>query len=206
MVQVIDFPTLETNAPSNIKRKVPRRKPNADYRSREYLTEDEVGAMLKAVSGRNVQRDKLLILMLYRHGLRLQEATNLRWSDVDLRHARLHVHRLKNGLNTAHPIQGDTLRLLRAVRRRERSQEFVFVSERGSTMAPSAVRYVVRKAGNTAGLKAAHPHQLRHGCGYHLANNGVDTRAIQEYLGHKSITHTTRYTQLNSKRFVGLWD
>jgi len=52
---------------------------------------------------------------------------------------------------------------------------------------------------------AVHPHMLRHACGFKLANDGVDTRALQHYLGHKSIQHTVRYTELSPDRFKNFW-
>ena len=185
---------------------VPTRKKNVEYRSREYLTEREVDRMLKAVSGRHPVRDKLAILLMYRHALRVSELLDLRWSDIDRDKARLNVRRKKNGLDTVHPIQGATMRLLRQWRRQVDGDHYVFLSERGAPMASGAVRYLVRNAGERAKIPlAVHPHMLRHGCGYYLANQGIDTRAIQEYMGHASITNTTRYTQLAANRFDGFW-
>ena len=206
MAEVLDFTACPIGTPTDVKRKVPQRRRNKDYRTREYLTEDEVNRMLACVSGRYPKRDKLITLAAYRHGLRVSELTALRFSEVDLKNARLHVRRLKNGLDSTHPLQGDVLRLLRAAQRAQDYPEYVFLSERGAPLTGSSVRYMVRKAGDKAGLTAVHPHQLRHRCGYYFANKGVDTRAIQEYLGHRSITHTNKYTQLAANRFVGLWD
>ena len=131
--------------------------------------------------------------MAYRHGLRVKELLQLTWQDTDFKKARLNVRRVKNGLNTTHPIQGYTLRLLCQLKRITNHDTFVFVTERGSPMTPSTIRYIVRKVADAAGLKTAvHPHMLRHGTGYYLANKGVGTRTIQEYLGHKNIEHTAR--------------
>ena len=70
----------------------------------------------------------------------------------------------------------------------------------------ATVRKIVARAGELAGLGfPVHPHMLRHACGYKLANDGHDTRAIQQYLGHKNITHTVRYTELSADRFNGFW-
>ncbi|MCM4604482.1 tyrosine-type recombinase/integrase, partial [Escherichia coli] len=52
---------------------------------------------------------------------------------------------------------------------------------------------------------AVHPHMLRHACGFALADNGVDTRLLQDYLGHRNIQHTVRYTASNAARFKGVW-
>lgn len=164
--------------------------------------------MLKAIgkTSRNPTRDKAIILMAYRHGLRVKELLALTWQDIDFKTARLNVRRAKNGLNTTHPIQGDVLRLLRQLRRESSHERYVFLSERRALLSASSVRSIVRRAGDAGKLGfPAHPHMLRHGCGYSLANKGVDTRTIQEYLGHRQISHTVRYTQLRADRFNGLW-
>ena len=70
-------------------------------------------------------------------------------------------------------------------------------------MAPRTVHYIVAKAGRDAGISfPCHSHQLRHACGFYLASQGVDTRAIQLYLGHKNIVHTAKYTDLAPGRFT----
>jgi type 1 fimbriae regulatory protein FimB/type 1 fimbriae regulatory protein FimE len=83
---------------------------------------------------------------------------------------------------------------------------FVFTSERGSPFTTAGFARMVERAGVEAkfGFKA-HPHMLRHACGFKLANDGVDTRTIQAYLGHKSIQHTVRYTELAPTRFKSLF-
>ena len=145
-----------------------------------------------------------MLLLAYRHGLRVSELVSLQWSQVDLKGALLHVYRRKNGVPSTHPLQGVTLRALR--RLRESSAAYVFMSERGAPLTPDAVRKIVQRAGKLAGLPfPAHPHMLRHACGYKLANAGHDTRAIQHYLGHKNIQHTVRYTQLSPQRFRDFW-
>jgi len=156
--------------------------------------------------GRHRSRDRTLILALYRHGLRVSEAIDLKWDQVDFKQAEMHVRRLKGGTPGVHPIKGDELRLLRKAKR-EYDSKFVFVSERGLPLSRSAVAAIVKRAGDNAeiGLKV-HPHMLRHACGYYLANKNVDTRTIQAYLGHRSIQHTVRYTELAPGRFSDLWD
>ena len=105
-----------------------------------------------------------------------------------------------------HPVKGDELRLLRKLKR-EYDSKFVFISERGLPLSRSAVAAIVKRAANNAEIGlAVHPHMLRHACGYYLANKNVDTRTIQAYLGHRSIQHTVRYTELAPGRFSDLWD
>lgn len=190
--------------------KSPPRKPrNADVRPREYLTEDEVQRLMQAArrTGRHGHRDATLILLSYRHALRVSEVISLQWHVIDLNHGRLHVHRRKAGVASVHPLRGPELRALRRLERESIKSSYVFVSERRGPLTDSAVRKLISRAGCLARLPfPVHPHMLRHGTGYKLANEGHDTRAIQQYLGHKNIQHTVRYTQLSSARFRNFWN
>lgn len=182
----------------------PRRRKNAATRTREYLTETEVGRLLTAAraSGRYGQRDEALVMLMFRHGLRVSEAVALRWDQVDLQAGLLAVTRRKNGQPSTHPLRGPELRSLRALRRDWPDSPYLFASERGGPMTDSNVRKLIARLGVAAKLSfPVHPHMLRHACGYKLANDGHDTRAIQHYLGHKNITHTVRYTELAPDRF-----
>jgi type 1 fimbriae regulatory protein FimE len=195
-------------APTLVNRKVPGRRKNADYRQREYLSEQEVEQVIKAAAdlGRHGARDGALVLLAYRHGLRVSELVALRWDQVDLTQGRLHVARRKNGMPSVHPLRGPELRALRRLQREYPETPYVFVSERQAPLTPDAVRKIVARAGRHAGLEfSIHPHMLRHATGYKLANDGQDTRAIQHYLGHKNIQHTTRYTELATDRFKNFW-
>ena len=190
--------------------KTPPKKPtNAERRSREYLTPDEVDQVIAAARkmGRHSSRDAALLLLMYRHGLRVAEAVALRWDAVNLRTGLLHVHRIKNGEPAVHPLRGPELRALRQLRRHYRDTPYLFVSERGGPLTARAVRHMVLRAGEAAGLTfPIHPHMLRHACGFYLANKGIDTRAIQQYLGHRNIQHTVRYTALTPHRFTDFWN
>ncbi|MBU6455307.1 MAG: tyrosine-type recombinase/integrase [Cyanobacteria bacterium REEB67] len=184
----------------------PIKRTNLESRSREYLTVDEVNLMIEAAKniGRHGPRDALLILMTYRHALRVSEAIDLKWDQADLAQGKLHVNRLKNGEPSVHYLEGDEIRALRKLRRSYPESVFIFPSERQGPLSASAVYKIVARAGAEAELSlSVHPHMLRHGKGYQLASEGVDTRAIQAYMGHKNIQHTVLYTQLNSKRFKG---
>jgi type 1 fimbriae regulatory protein FimB/type 1 fimbriae regulatory protein FimE len=186
----------------------PRRKTNAESRSREHLLPSEVDCLIKAAKqvGRHRHRDATLILLMYRHGLRVTEATSLRWDMVDLKQGLLHVNRLKNGVASTHPLRGVELRALRQLKRDYPDSPYLFVTERKSSLTTSTVRKMLARAGINAELPfPVHPHMLRHGCGYKLANEGHDTRSIQHYLGHRNIQHTVRYTELASCRFNDFW-
>ena len=98
------------------------------------------------------------------------------------------------------------MRALRRLQRESPGGPFLFVSERGAPFTTAGFAKLVERAGNAAGLAfKAHPHMLRHACGYALANAGHDTRALQAYLGHKNIQHTVRYTELAPTRFKDFW-
>jgi type 1 fimbriae regulatory protein FimB/type 1 fimbriae regulatory protein FimE len=200
---------LKIVAPNNENRKVtPTRVPNADLRTREYLTPAEIDRLIEACkASRYPQRDRTLILVVYRHGLRASEACDLEWSQVDFKAATLHVRRVKNGKPATHPIRGDELRALRKLRADQGPHtKFVFTSERGTPFTPDAINRQIKHIGERAKLGfPVHIHMLRHACGYALANAGHDTRAIQDYLGHRSIQHTVRYTELSPVRFKGFF-
>jgi type 1 fimbriae regulatory protein FimB/type 1 fimbriae regulatory protein FimE len=184
----------------------PKRRTYATTRSREYLTPDEVERLMEEArgSGRHGHRDATLILIAYRHGLRVSELVSLRWDQIDLKAGALHVNRLKNGSASVHPLRGPELRALRRLEREYPATPYVFVTERGGPMTDSNVRKMIARVGACLPFPV-HPHMLRHACGYKLANDGHDTRAIQQYLGHKNITHTVRYTELAPQRFAAFW-
>ena len=190
------------------RRKTPQRRPNAELRTREHLTAQEVERLIEAAKGnRHGHRDATMLLIAYRHGLRSSELVDLRWEQVDFASATLHVHRAKQGTPATHPIVGDELRALRRLQREQEPRSpFVFTSERGAPFTTAGFARMVERVGRAAGLPfKVHPHMLRHACGFALANKGHDTRALQAYLGHKNIQHTVRYTELAPTRFKNFW-
>jgi site-specific recombinase XerD len=176
-------------------------------RTREYLLPAEVDALITAAkSNRHGHRDAAMILTAYRHGLRVTELVDLRWSQVDFDNACLHINRVKNGVPSVHPIQGDELRALRKLQRESDNSEFVFVTERGAPFTRDGFAKMVARLGEAAGFQfGVHPHMLRHAAGYKLANDGHDTRSLQHYLGHRNIQHTVHYTELSPTRFKDFW-
>jgi len=185
------------------------RKPkNSDQRDREYLVEHEIDKLMRAAknSGRHGHRDSTMILIAYRHGLRVSELVRLKWSQVDLFQGLLHVSRIKQGINSTHPISGVEIRALRKLQRNYAETDFLFVSERKAPLTDHSFRKILTRAGEVSKLQLkVHPHMLRHATGFKLANDGNDTRSIQLYLGHCSIQNTMRYTELSSKRFDKFW-
>jgi len=206
--EILPFKTANGVAPTPENVTVRRRRSNAELRTREYLSDSEIDSLMAAARkvGRHGHRDATLILLGYRHGLRVSELVSLRWQQVDLKQGVLHVTRAKNGTPSTHPLRGPELRALRRLER-DYSGAYVFSSERKGPLTPAAVRKIVKRAGKAANLGIdTHPHMLRHSCGYHLANKGTDTRAIQAYLGHRSISNTVQYTALAPDRFNRFWD
>src|SRR5215475_10965028 len=170
-------PALRIVSPTTVKRKVtPRRPKNADVRTREYLTEKEVEKLIEGCEGtRRPHRDATMILLAFRHGLRASEVCDLQWTQVDFAGATLAVTRAKHGTRSTHPLTGRELRALRRLHREAESQSpFLFMSERGSPMTVSNFQKLISRASEASGLKIkAHPHMLRHGCGYKLANEAT---------------------------------
>lgn len=187
----------------------PRKPTNAERRSREYLTPAEIEELIAAAKriGRHSHRNATMIMMAFRHGLRVCELVSLRWEQVDLREGLLHVNRRKNGISSTHPLYGPEIRALRKLARDYPDTAYVFVTQQKAPMTASMFRKIVAKVGEATEIgMPIHPHMLRHSTGFKLANDGRDTRSIQHYLGHKNIQHTVIYTQLSSDRFAGFWE
>jgi len=180
---------------------------------RKHLVSTEVEKLMEAAKGsRNAARDRCLLLLMFRHGLRVSEACRMKFDQVDTESRVLHVARLKSGLSTTHPLRSDELRAISAwLKERARmkppsSVKTLFISEQRKPLHRSTVNLLLRTYSAAASLPLlAHPHMLRHACGFALADQGADTRLIQDYLGHRNIQHTVKYTATNTARFEKLW-
>ena len=184
----------------------PPKKPST--REREYLRSSEINAMIRAAKkvGRHGVRDGAIILLMFRHGLRTAELVGLKWTQIDLAGGYIEVQRVKHGRDSIHPLRSAELRALRTLQRDYSDTSYVFISERKAPLSTRSIRHIIARAGKLADIPfKVHPHQLRHACGYYLAAQGHDTRAIQDYLGHKNIHHTVRYTQMSPQRFENFW-
>ena len=184
------------------------RKPNAAYRVREHLTEDEMAKLLAALkSNRHGHRDWLIALLIYRHGLRVSEACDLRWDDINIHQRTIIVRRLKGSVDSTHYLERDELAGLRRLQREQEPRSaYVFVNERGQPFGRMGIARMIERAGGAAKLPfPVHVHMLRHSTGYALAAKGMDTRRLQHYLGHASITNTVRYTAMSPEPFKDLW-
>lgn len=192
---------------------IPKRETNEFYRGgREHLTESEAMSLVAAARarGRHGHRDGLMVLLAYRHGLRVSELISLRWEQFDLDAGTFHVRRAKGGKDSTHTLPADELRALKRLKREAATDSRnLFITERGQPLSNPGFARMLNRAATSIELPIkVHPHMLRHGCGYLLANRGEDTRAIQDYLGHRNIQHTVRYTELAPNRLAriaNLW-
>ena len=182
--------------------------------NRSFLTQQEIELLLvQTKSGKNQIRNRCMILLCYFHGLRVSELLGLKLADFDMGSSVLYVRRLKNGLSAAHPLSPRVLQAMK-VWLEERNKlnvaqtsVYLFPSVKGTMLTRQTIYMLFQRYGEQAGLDIkVHPHMLRHACGYELANKGMDTRLIQDYLGHRNIRHTVRYTASNAARFAGLWE
>lgn len=183
--------------------------------SRKFLTHHEVSLLLQAVmTSRHPERDTCMILLAFLHGLRVSELLSLRLADLELVSRKLCVRRLKNGFSTVHPLLAEEVKYLRSwlgaretIKSPAAEEDWLFISRSGRPLSRQRFYNLLAEAGKKAGLAVSvHPHMLRHGCGYALADNGIDTRLIQDYLGHRNIRHTVIYTASNSARFDRVWN
>lgn len=193
------------------KRPAPPRKPrNESVRGREYLTSDEVDRLRRAAGslGRHRDRDAAMILVGFRHGLRVSELVGLRWDQVDPARKALYVRRLKGSKNGTHDLGRSELAALKRLHKlNDGRSPFVFRNERGGPLTPNAFYKLLARAGRHCEPPIqVHPHMLRHACGFHLINEGHSTRRVQDHLGHRNIAHTERYTELAPDRGATLWD
>ena len=184
MSNVVAFSDSKSSIPSTVNGKVapPRRKKNIESRPREYLTPKEMDRLIAAAGklGRHQHRDRTMLLVAYRHALRVGELVHLKWSQVDFDQGLIHINRLKNGVSSVHPLGGVEIRALRRLKRECSTTPYLFVTEIGGPLTTSTVRKIVRRAGEEAGIEfPTHPHMIRHATGYKCANEGHDTRAIQ---------------------------
>lgn len=188
-------------------------KNNSEIKKRNFLTQNEIESLLNAAnSGPHAARNYCLTLLCFIHGFRASEICRLRISDIDLRSKCIYIHRLKKGFSTTHPLLNKEIQALKRwldIRDEypQSTSEWLFLSRKGNPLSRQQFYQIISASGDQAGLPLEiHPHMLRHSCGFALANMGIATRLIQDYLGHRNIRHTVWYTASNAGRFYGIWD
>jgi type 1 fimbriae regulatory protein FimB/type 1 fimbriae regulatory protein FimE len=187
--------------------KPPIKQPNKKRRSREYLTESEINSLIAAaIHTKHINRNKLIIYMMFYHGLRVSELINLKWEQVCLKNKIIHINRAKNGVPSIHPLKKRELYYLKQLLPNHIKKGFIFNSERGEPFSARQIHYIIHRMALHSDINIlVHPHMLRHSCGYFLANKGVDTRSIQAYLGHADIKSTVIYTEISPARFANFF-
>ena len=146
--------SMSTHSAHNAKECVmlPVRRPNAEYRVREHLTESEVEELLAVLRrNRHGHRDWLIGLMIYRHGLRVSEACDLRWDDIHLAARTIVIRRLKGSRDSTHYLERDELA---GLRRLPRSSAYFFVNERGDPFKREGIARMIQRAGEAGHQKA----------------------------------------------------
>ena len=135
----------------------------------------------------------------------MSELVSLQVDQIELKTASLHVSRAKNGTPGIHGLDGDEMRLIRAVMRDNAGSRFLFVSERDAPLSIDGAQKLIERLGKKAGIPHLHIHMLRHSTGYALAGRGIDTRTIQSLMGHRNISNTVIYTAVADKRLRTIW-
>jgi site-specific recombinase XerD len=204
-------PLRKARSKRNVTSSLKGREKNTAYRVHEHLTEAQMAKLLTALKrNRHGHRDWLIGLLIYRHGLRVSEACDLRWDDLDLPKRTIIVRRLKGSSDSTHYLERDEVNGLKLLQRQQETDgircAYVFVNERGQPFGRMGIGRMVERAGEAAGLPfPIHVHMLRHSTGYALAARGMDTRRLQHFLGHASITNTVRYTAMSPEPFRDIW-
>jgi type 1 fimbriae regulatory protein FimB/type 1 fimbriae regulatory protein FimE len=187
----------------------PIRLKNKAVRKEEYIEREKVERLIKTAGklGRNGERDEAMCLLAFRHGLRAKEVVSmLDWHQVDFQTKEIKILRCKNSKDADHTMERDEIAALKKLGPKPHGP--IFENEKGGRMSENSFFKIVQRAGIKAGLGSRiHPHMLRHACGYDMARRGIPIRHIQDWLGHKNIQHTVRYTELGADRFrkVRMW-
>lgn len=179
------------------RKKPPNKRKNIETRPREYLTPQEVILLVDDARriNRHGFRNAAIIVLMYRHALRVSELTKLKWNDVDLEHGRLYVRRINRGISAMHDLGNDEIQILQQLRAAAPSRAtYVFISQRNTTLTTRTVHNIITTAAQSAGIGfSVHPHMLRHSRAYELKSNGADAKTIQLYLGHRNLQSTHLY-------------
>jgi len=182
-----------------------------------HLRPGEVENLIEAPDGDEplVRRDRAILEMLYAAGLRVSELVGLDWRDVDLPARVVRVtgkgskeRMVPFGRPAAEAMRRwlDVWEGVRAARKTVDDSEPVFLNTFGTRLTDRSVRRVIDRWVDAAAVaRGVHPHTLRHTFATHLLENGADLRAIQELLGHSSLSTTQKYTHLEVDRLLSVY-
>ena len=186
--------------------------PKAETRLPDFLPIDETEKVLGALPEGSAwaERDAAILETLYSSGLRVSELVGLDWRDVDFENDCVRVFG-KGRKERIVPIGEIALERLRRYREYLAAEKIrtdaVFVNRRGGRLTTRSVARFVERCGLRAGAaRRVHPHALRHSFATHLLEQGADLRAIQEMLGHASLSTTQRYTHVNLDHLMKVYD
>ncbi len=211
LLQIVSEGLLDEGDRTSALEPVKKRKADPYGGHRQHLFESELTQLLSTVKqskGKHAYRNWLMLYMAYRHGLRREEIGLLRWVDVNFDQGEIYIHCLKGSKSNTHPLDGQELRGLRKVKREYPAAPFIFAGYGGKGISGKAVSKVFKAAAAAIALpeELSHPHVLRHTRGYLMVEKGYPLRVIQEWLGHKQIQHTVRYTALSAAQFRDVVD
>jgi type 1 fimbriae regulatory protein FimB len=176
-------------------------------REKEFLTDQDMATLLEAAKrGRHGTRDHCMLLLTYRHGLRVSELIGLRWTQINQDGKQIHVIRTKGSASTYHDLLKDELKALTAwekIRHKlvdQRTSE-LFINERGQPFTHYAINSLLKAIGQRAGFAfRCHPHMIRHSTAFHLADKGIDAFRNAGYLGHRNVQNSMRYVHTRGAR------
>lgn len=182
------------------------RKANDELRGKRHLTKSEIDRICKAIrkGSRHPDRDELMVLVAFYHGLRISELLNIKWQHIRLNDHQISIKRLKNGIDNVHPIVNKReLMLLRKAYKAmsNPTSGYVFLNERKNAVSVSGFQKMFNKFSEQALGVKFNAHALRHSCGTALIEKGLDVRTVQNYMGHRNIQNTTVYLHESSKQF-----
>lgn len=171
---------------------------------RKHLTKKEVERLVVTAKTltRQGERDALMILLAYKHALRVHELVNLRWDQVLFDTNEIFIKRCKGSMSSTHPLATDVKKALTSWRK-QCDGPYVFPGPHGPLTERAFFR-IIQNVGVEANLGHIHPHMLRHAAGYELINRTDNLRLIQDFMGHVNVNHTTAYTALSARKFASV--
>ena len=173
------------------------------------LTRSEIEKFMAGVKrySRNGDRDACLVWLMYRHGLRVSEALALHWRNINWEENSIYIKRAKGSISGHHPLTKDDryhLNKLRKVSKFLRPDDYLFMSEQGTPLGRGSVSRILKYISESTRMRHVHAHMFRHSCGNHMAEKGITTVQIQQWLGHRQINNTVIYTEQAARKFDDL--